>query len=252
MVVTPGMAVLLRAGASLTLAGVLMTARHGESWIDRFRWAMREHGALGVWGALLRKLWRELIWARDDVYVYVLNRSTRLPDLEPAADSRPRLVLKRGELADLIRLAPESHGFLDHDRLEKARQRLGHDDAVYLAYDGDRVAHIAWVGTRTRIQAGYEVGEECWIDLPHPVSVIYDCWTPPEFRGHGIYPRVLSMLSREALERHPAVWIYCLKDNVASRRGILKAGFEHNYRMTRLRSLGVTRSFTRESGELPG
>lgn len=49
------------------------------------------------------------------------------------------------------------------------------------------------------------------------------CWTADQFRGHGIYPAVLSRIALD----HPGTRLWMLTDeaNAASRRGIEKAGF---------------------------
>lgn len=53
---------------------------------------------------------------------------------------------------------------------------------------------------------------------------IIDCVTPGKHRGQGFYPDLLRKIAtRHNVER---VFIYCLAGNEASRRGIVKAGFQ--------------------------
>ena len=51
------------------------------------------------------------------------------------------------------------------------------------------------------------------------------CETDPDYRGHNIYPYVLSHIIEEELDEKGKAYMVVDDDNPASIRGILKAGF---------------------------
>jgi len=61
---------------------------------------------------------------------------------------------------------------------------------------------------------------------------IYDCITPVTFRGLGYYPSLIRQLS--ILYSQYSVFIYTLSNNIASQKGIKKAGFVETHRMVRV------------------
>ena len=67
---------------------------------------------------------------------------------------------------------------------------------------------------------------------------IWNCFTPPEYRGAGYYPGLLVGV-RHALATLSV--IYCVRENRASRRGIIKAGFEDAFSIVRHRLFVICR-----------
>ena len=61
-------------------------------------------------------------------------------------------------------------------------------------------------------------------------GILYDFFTEPETRGLGLYPHLLGKMMEEALGegRCDSFIIYTSEKNVASSRGIQKAGFRHD------------------------
>ena len=100
------------------------------------------------------------------------------------------------------------------------RRRLAQQHRPYLAcVDGVAVGY-GWVASRTA-----EIGElGISLDLSPNERYMWDFVTLPEWRGRGIYPRIIQrMFAQEsAAERF---WIGHDQPNIASARGILKAGF---------------------------
>lgn len=93
----------------------------------------------------------------------------------------------------------------------------------YGAWLSGRLVHYSWVqasGSHLILEAGRHV------DIKLGEYWIYDCRTSPSARGLGIYPYVLTFISHEHLKNgfREGV-IYTTEKNVASQRGILKAGF---------------------------
>jgi L-amino acid N-acyltransferase YncA len=99
------------------------------------------------------------------------------------------------------------------------RAGLSRDDMLFVAVAGDgRVLSYGFV----LFQSFYKnVLRE-----PVEVPMIGNCFTEPEARGRGLYPALLRAMCDELARRgHRRAIISCAPDNVASRRGIERAGF---------------------------
>lgn len=99
------------------------------------------------------------------------------------------------------------------------RAGLTQDDMLFAAVAGDgRVLSYGFVLFRSFYK---RVLRE-----PIDVPMIGNCFTEPEARGRGLYPALLRAMCDELARRgHRRVIISCAPDNVASRRGIERAGF---------------------------
>jgi len=103
------------------------------------------------------------------------------------------------------------------DAIEE-RFRDGH--RPWLARIGDEPAAWGWVATR------HAAIPELGIDVRFPAGdrYLWDFGTLPAWRGRGIYPALLqAIIKGEGAERF---WIGHDWDNVASARGIERAGFQ--------------------------
>jgi len=102
------------------------------------------------------------------------------------------------------------------------RQRLGFNGAYEVRVDG-AIAHISWLIPRSedrRILPRV-------LKLRDGEAEITACLTLPEFRGRGIYPYAIRAIAREAGELGiRRLYMKTKTDNLASQRGIEKAGFE--------------------------
>jgi len=141
--------------------------------------------------------------------LYTWWRGDPLPGLPRV----PGLVIEPAtDLAALAAVAGHSPAVL------QTRMAEGH--TPYLAWlDGTPVAS-GWLATREA--AIGELGLA--FALPPGNRYLWDFVTLPPWRGRGIYPRILQdMLRRETSAQR--FWVGHDLDNVASARGILKAGF---------------------------
>jgi len=188
-----------------------------------FSLVLRHHGLWALSKKLIAQIFRTTVFARDEVLVFSCEKEAQIV----ASD---HLEVRPGTLAELATLSVKYSGFLDVPGLHEARERLNRGDRLYIAQDEDNFICLAWMGIRNVVTA-LEVGSECRIELDEPISLIYDCWTPPAIRGDGIYPRLLQRLVSLALEEHRQVWIYCRNDDLAARSDIEKAGFQLRHMM---------------------
>jgi GNAT superfamily N-acetyltransferase len=136
-------------------------------------------------------------------------RGDPLPALPPFPD------LRIEPLAD-SRLASELMNLPKHELHE--RIRLGHQP--WLARVSDEP--VAWGWNATRRFAIGELGLAR--SLPPHTRYLWDFCTCPEWRGRGLYPRLLQAIvaSEPAVEQF---WVGHDLGNTASARGIAKAGF---------------------------
>jgi hypothetical protein len=105
----------------------------------------------------------------------------------------------------------------------EALQRLRRGDLCYVAVLEGRLAHFTWVqrsGTHPILEAGMSVPVESgdfWI---------YNCRTVEWARGYAIYPATLVRIIDDHFEAgYCTAWIYTTRENIASQKGILRAGF---------------------------
>ncbi|HEU4419425.1 MAG TPA: GNAT family N-acetyltransferase, partial [Planctomycetota bacterium] len=222
-------------------------ARLGSAAMQRLTSACRRHGPLRVVLRLLHSAARATVYAHDEALVF-----HRGPRAEPQLLADRGLRLSAGRLSELAACAALHPEHFDGRRMQQARQRLQAGDQLQLAFAGDEVVHVAWLGQRQEIVASSEVGTQVTVQLPAMVTVIYDCWTPPPHRGRGVYPAVLSNL--QPLVAGQELWIYCHAGNSSSARSIQKAGFVLAERLGRMVWFGRFRSSWRRpvAGRDPG
>lgn len=202
----------------------------GKELVERIAPVLKRDGFVEFSRRHIRQMVRALVFRRDEVIVFrsSLENKGRWNRFAPAIEVVP---LRLSLLAESALHRP---AYLAPVRLASFRKRIAANDRGVVALYGGKLAHVAWVGRRGAIVAGSETGPNCVLPLPKEVSVIYDCWTPDEFRGMGVYPSVLQSLVREEAEFGREVWIYCLCENFRSRAGILKAGFAEAAHMVRI------------------
>jgi len=120
----------------------------------------------------------------------------------------------------------ERAGGYTREELE-ARQRAGH--RPYVALIGNEPVAYGWVATREA-----EIGAlQLRFSIPVGERYLWDFFTVPAWRGRGIYPRLLQAIlgCEDTAQRF---WIGYDAPNVASARGIAKAGFQKICEIVRL------------------
>jgi len=109
-------------------------------------------------------------------------------------------------------------------KIEQFQQRLERGDICYVASHDGQPVHFSWLqteGTHPISPAG-----RSWPIKPGE-AWIYDCRTADWAQRQGIYPFVLTHILRNLkAESFSCAWIYTSTDNIASQKGINKAGFQ--------------------------
>ena len=194
--------------------------------------------ARGAIGKAVRKLVRTLVYARDEVLVFVDAREPGPAGPEPR--ERPvKVELRTGSYEDLAEAAAAYPEYLDESRLARAKERLARGDRAYVVRCGGRIAHVNWAGVRDALVAT-EVGTDVRIRLEPEAVVAYDAWTAPEFRSLGLFTDSLGMIRCDAARMALRCWCYCRAENRASRRVIEKNGFRLTHRLVRVRVAGLS------------
>jgi CelD/BcsL family acetyltransferase involved in cellulose biosynthesis len=112
--------------------------------------------------------------------------------------------------------------------------------------NGNGVAvHFCWVADF----AGFQMAElQAKLIAPSPQSVLlFDCWSPDSFRGHGYYARAISEVAVQLRAAGKRPWIFSAAVNASSIHGIEKAGFAQSFSLTRRRVLFVNGAVRSES-----
>jgi ribosomal protein S18 acetylase RimI-like enzyme len=102
-------------------------------------------------------------------------------------------------------------------------QRFERGLSCYIAWVGGNLAAYGWVSFDEE-----HVGElNLRIRLAPGEAYIWDCVTLPEFRKNHLYSALLSYIVKELrADNYCRVWIGADLDNLASQRGIERAGFK--------------------------
>jgi hypothetical protein len=150
----------------------------------------------------------------EQTYLYRLAYPS-LPSTAPSTAGVTWHLLSPGGLKQLLDI-----GSVD---VSESSKRLHRGDICYVACVDGRLAHYAWVqktGSHPITDAGVSEQvdpREFWI---------YDCRTAGWARGRGIYPATLIRIVNEQFEAGcRTAWIYTSRENIASQKGIQRAGF---------------------------
>lgn len=181
------------------------------------------------WAA--RKL-RDLIWLRSEVSFYEFESA--------GASAKHRLrPLDLSELAFAAEQYFDDRGTLNYLIRAASRLREGAATGYALVDESGAFLHFAWTVTFD----GFFLSElNAKVDAPAPDCImLYDCWTPPSVRGNGHYSETISQIAALVCEEGRRPWIFSARNNLASVRGVQKAGFRRRYSLIRQRVLGWQR-----------
>lgn len=118
---------------------------------------------------------------------------------------------------------PERVAAVTHLDEAEAQERMERGHWAYVAFVEDAPAGWGWVATREA-----NIGElGLTLRMPPGNRYLWSFATAPEWRGQGVYPRLLQAILRYEAVEAERFWIGHEPGNSASARGILKAGFEH-------------------------
>lgn len=153
-------------------------------------------------------------WGRDSAYSRCFMGALNLGTVPPPDLGDHRVApVRPDDLAD-PRFTVRADWF-------DAPRRLARGDRAWGLWRGDRLLSYGWSSTLpTRAGGRLRV-------IPGPGEVyLYSFFTDGRERGKGYYPLLLSRIAYDlSLEGHRLAWIAVYWPNLASLRGITKAGF---------------------------
>lgn len=188
-----------------------------------FKRLLTEFKTRGGAGFLRFLALRLLQWRADVLYEVDLAVLAANPPLQPAAPlvrvGRHNLGSEATAQAEAGVLTAENHAY---------REALQGDDQLLAALDAQgQVTSYGFVL--------FDSFYKRILDEPRNTPMIGNCFTLPAWRGRGLYPRLLVATCQHlAAQGHSRAIITCAPDNLASVRGIEKAGFR---RVRTVRSL---------------
>ena len=163
---------------------------------------------------------------------------------EPNADGGPLYGWRRGwplptlatrRIRDVvIDVAPPADTLADLPTLEVVR-RLAEGHVPFLLRVGGRLAAYGWSASGPAHIGGLDLT----FTVPPDERYLWDFVTLPAYRGRGLYPLLLQEILRRQMWEAEWFWIGREPDNLASGRGILKAGFRPAGRVWRLPDGGL-------------
>lgn len=209
-------------------------ARRVQSGILRGRQRVRENGRLRTLTWVGKRLGKLLV-SQDEVRLYQWQNGTRNHENGPGP-----VPLHWETLAHAALRYSEDRETLDYllRSAQRFRSRL-HSGYSLLGPDGV-AQHFAWVAPYEGF-AMAELGET--LHAPTPASVmIFDCWTPRELRGQGLYGRTIGPLAARLSAEGKDVWIFSAAANPASVAGIEKAGFEMRFSLLKRKVLAWSKT----------
>lgn len=128
--------------------------------------------------------------------------------------ARNGLVLQEStDILLLSLMARQSH--------EEIRRRIANDNKAFIAFYKGIPAAFGWMAMG-KAHIG-ELNHEFILPIGH--RYLWNFRTLEEFRGLGIYPRLLQYILKDQFADAECFWILHAPENDASRSGILKAGF---------------------------
>lgn len=116
------------------------------------------------------------------------------------------------------------------------KQFLDSGDKGYFGYLNSKCVHRSWIQFGEK-----EVSLAPFIKrkINKDEAYIHYCETAPEARGKNIYPAVLSRIVNDFKDKYKNIYISTNIKNIASRRGIEKAGFRERERVHLLIIFGI-------------
>jgi GNAT superfamily N-acetyltransferase len=144
-------------------------------------------------------------------YGYTWWSGDPLPQLSSEAGLR---IVPTDDVALLAELAR-----LDRDEVSR---RIQQSHQPYLALLDRQPVAYGWSATKT----GAVDELNLLFTIPPGNRYLWDFATLPQWRGRGVYPRLLQAILQQEQPVAERFWIGHTADNHASRRGILHAGFQ--------------------------
>lgn len=190
----------------------------------------KKYGTLALVKKVVLRIRSFLFWYRQ-LDFYGISGS-------PQTDIQPRcpLEIREGGPED-IELMVKMLKYMD-EAIARARVRYLFDSGgkVFLAFSEGNLVNIAWLFCSPGIRE-----PDYRVIIKQDEAFISTCDTHPEFRGKNIYPAVLQhIVGYASAKNKKRCFISTSPTNLASVRGIEKAGFPFVGKVRQIRLFGMT------------
>lgn len=181
----------------------------------RIKALIKKHGIAGFLKKALRRIC-SFVFSYRPVYIYGIS-GPAFHNLEP----RCPLEIRKGTEQDTDFIL-ELMSYMDRSvALRRIKEGFKGGNEPFLAFSEGKIAHMSWLFHPPKVKETLVVFHLC-----EGQCFIGACLTSPEFRGKNIYPVVLQHILRDVFTRGTkAVFIAAAPSNIASMRGVEKAGF---------------------------
>jgi RimJ/RimL family protein N-acetyltransferase len=172
---------------------------------------------------LLRKLKGRilrLVWSTREFRIYVISAE------EVGSLENPKLMC-RDDLSALRAFEASERWLPKEAFLAAAQSRLQEGHHIYTRVEGGRLIHYGWLIERVEQARITEVNQQ--LVFPAGSASLYDFYTHPAARGHGLYQASLRQMLHDAaaVPGTRRIFIGVLADNKPSRHVIEKLGFHY-------------------------
>ena len=190
---------------------------------------MRKYGLMPTLAWILSRV-RSWIASREEVFFF---------DASLAESKRPDCAIvpiTHELLADAAMRSYEDEETLQYLMRAALRLRKAESQSFALIDANGRPVHFAWA---TAFDGFFLSELNARVDAPSANCVmLFDCWTPAASRGGGYYAQAVNGVARLLREQGKSTWIFSAGSNVASLRGLAKAGVQQRYSLVRKRLFG--------------
>src|SRR3954447_11531367 len=210
------------------------------SVLNRFRAAVREHGAVGVARNVAERGAHTVVLSEDHIW-YVLDLT----------GDRPRRELPEGfELhlataadAEAVAHLPNQPG------VDEVKTRIGGTADVYMVREHGKPAFACTIFRERTPTVAARGG---WLELPPDTVCLEDSGTSPDFRGRGVAPGAWTAIADTLAERGFKTMVTKVTvENESSRKAVTKSGFREAAEM-RMRRVGPFRRVAVRPLGVPG
>jgi hypothetical protein len=173
--------------------------------------------------------------------IWAINLSSDMPVILPEHAASFSRVMPDASTALALAMGPGSEA--------EICRRFSAGRHCYAAWRDGRIVSYGWVSFDEEM-----VGElDLRLRLVPGEAYIWDCTTLPAYRNQHLYSALLSYILYELLDHQPIcrAWIGTDLDNLASQRGIARAGFHHVANLLLERFLAMRMVWAQAAPDVP-
>jgi len=214
---------------------LLRLLRSGRLWTiaasARFREARRNGTALQHVRDVMVEIFRNAIWSRERLDVFVYPREGNAGTCPGENPSREELDVKSCGFGELVDLAAAHPRILALNDLQRCRQRMRAGDQVYVARHNLQAVLVGWASNSANFDALTGTSESGQAR----VAMTIDECLPDRALNGPMYGKVLNFFISDTQRRNAEPLVWCRLNQSGLREELVRQGFVHKCRVTRYR-----------------